>query len=587
MTGHPDSEAVRSQLSKILQSNGFASSQHLPRFLQAVVDHALNGALSLLKESLLGVEVFGRKPGYDQKADPIVRVQAHRLRTKLAKYYEAEGRDDRLRIEVPKGAYVPHFRLVDESAAPAGDSHAPEPDRGVVVLPFVNLSQDEENEYFSDGLTEELINSLTQVRGLRVVARTSSFAFKGRRQDIREIGRTLGVDAVVEGGVRRSGSMLRVTVQLVNAVDGYQLWSRRYDHRIDDVFAIQDDIAQSIVEALKIELRRLPARPVKTYTKDSEAHRLYLQGRHWYHRWTGENPARAVKFFEEALQRDPNYAPAHSGLADCYFLQGLFGSRPPSEMMPRARASALQAIALDESLAEAHCSLGLIAHSFDWDTQRCKLELERSLDLNPGYALARSKYGTTYLCVSGRFEAMTESVRQAVDLDPLSPQINSDLAYVFIFSGDPSAGAEQARRSLELDPHYVRAHVALIASCQVESRWREGIEAGENALEAVPRSPWVVAALGWIYGCAGEARKARELAARLSDIAAGRYVSPMWFALIHIGLNERDDFFQAMNAACDDRAPWLRYIENGPMFSRFANDRRFADLLVRLRLRES
>ena len=307
--GKPNAAAVRQHLSRILSSRGFSSSERLCKFLQFTVEKALIGEGDQLKESVLGIEAFDRKPGYDPKVDPIVRVQAHRLRAKLADYYKNEGSDDTVRIDLPKGAYVPAFRSQGREAITQQEAPALEANRGLVVLPFVNLSQDEDNEFFSDGLTEELINALTQVRGLRVVARTSAFAFKGKQQDIRDIARTLGVEAVLEGGVRRSGSKLRVTVQLISAADGCQLWGRRYDRRIADVFAIQEDIAQSIVEALKIELTRLPSRPVKTYTRDTEAHHLYLKGRYWHHRWTVNNSARAIGFFEEALRRDPVYAP--------------------------------------------------------------------------------------------------------------------------------------------------------------------------------------------------------------------------------------------------------------------------------------
>jgi serine/threonine-protein kinase len=583
--GTPNEAAVRQHLSKILGSRGFTSSERLCRFLQLSVDKSLNGENHLLKESVLGIEVFDRKPGYDPKVDPIVRVQAHRLRAKLADYYKNEGRDDAVRIDLPKGAYIPAFRLQDrEAIVRHQDASAPQANRGLVVLPFVNLSRDEENEFFSDGLTEELINALTQVRDLRVVARTSAFAFKGKQQDIREIGRTLGVEAVLEGGVRRSGSKLRVTVQLVNAADGCQLWGQRYDRRIDDVFEIQENIAQSIVEALKIELSRLPSRPVKTYTRDTEAHHLYLKGRYWHHRWTVANSARAIGFFEEALQRDPAYAPAYSGLADCYFLLGLYGPDKPSKVMPRARAAALQALKIDETLAEAHCSLGLIAYSYDWDTPRCKEELERSLSLNPGYALARSKYGITYLTVTGRTREALEQVTQAVDLDPLSPQINGDLAFCHLMADRYSKAVDQVQKTLALDPSNLRAHAGLALAYQAQSRWQEGIDAAEQGLKVAPQSPWLVGILSWLHGCAGDRNSANEYRQQLNALSKTTYVSPMWFAFIHAGLDERDQFFEAMNAACDDRAPWLRHLKRVPHFRGLRSDSRFQQLIERLRL---
>ena len=240
--------------------------------------------------------------------------------------------------------------------------------------------------------------------------------------------------------------------------------------------------------------------------------------------------------------------------------------------MPRARAAALRALEIDETLAEAHCSLGLLAHSYDWDTRRCREEMERSLSLNPGYALARSKYGTTYLISVGRMHEAVDQVAQAVDLDPLSPQINGDLALAYLFAGRDSEAVEQAHKALDLDPSYVRAYAGLALAYEAQSRWREGIEAVKQGLKVAPQLPWLVGSLGWLHGCAGDANRAREYARQLKDLSERTYVSPMWFGMIHLGLNEKDRFFEAMNAACDDKAPFLRYLNRASIFQRFASD---------------
>ncbi len=262
-------DAARAALDKLLASKHFAQSDRLTRFLRFTVEHTLQGRAASLKEYLLGVEVFDRKPSYDPRVEPIVRVEARRLRTKLQKYYETDGRDDPLRIELPTGSYAPVFRRPEASAAPAATQQS------LAVLPFLNLSSDPDNEYFSHGLTEELIHALTKVEGLRVVA---ALQLKGKAHDVRQVGQQLGVGAVLQGSVRRSGDRLRVTAQLIQVSDGAYLWSETYERRMKDVFAIQDEISRAIVDTLRIRLGARPEAPlVRCHTHNLEAYQLYLK----------------------------------------------------------------------------------------------------------------------------------------------------------------------------------------------------------------------------------------------------------------------------------------------------------------------
>ena len=316
---------VRGQLEKILASEAFARADRMSRFLRFVVQETLKGKGAQLKEYLIGVEVFDRESSYDPRIDPVVRGEARRLRTKLMEYYENEGKDDRIRIHLPKGSYAVVFQASSNipAAAQAPTSVRPTPAgaKSIAVLPFLNLSPNPENEYFSDGLTEEIIHALGKVNGMRVVARTSVFQYKGKAYDIRHIGEQLCVQTVLEGSVRTSGERLRVTAQLVNAGDGYQLWSETYDRSMVDLFAIQEELSGAIVNTLR-QYWAVPVElaPVRRPSSNLEAYHLVLKGRFFLRKRTEEGLRRGIEFFEQAIQLDSAYADPYAGLAECFSL---------------------------------------------------------------------------------------------------------------------------------------------------------------------------------------------------------------------------------------------------------------------------
>jgi TolB-like protein len=340
MASHPPlpTDAIHKQIAKIVASRGFEGSARLRKLLSYTVSQALEGHGEQLKESVLGVEVFGREPGYNSDASSIVRVEFARLRKKLEEYYGAEGANDSVRIAYPRGSYNPEFGRKD-GAAPFEGS--------VAVLPLVCGGSDDD-ECLADGITDELITALSRVRGLKVVARTSCFAFKGKSDDVREIGRALQVNSVLEGSLRRNHDVVRVHVQLIDVNDGCQLWGQKYERRLTDVFEVQDEIATAIVNALRIELPRV--RSDRRPTSDPQAHTLYLKGRYWWHRWNPDALRKAAGFFQQAIERDPAYAAPYSGLADSYFLQGFWGYGRPRDIMPRAQAAARKALEIDPLL---------------------------------------------------------------------------------------------------------------------------------------------------------------------------------------------------------------------------------------------
>ena len=371
-------ESVRTQLRKILSSSTFARSERLARFLTFTVEQTLGGRGENLKEFVIGVEVFDKNEKYDPRMDPIVRVEARRLREKLRKYYETEGHDDALYIDFPTGAYVPLVKT--REAAGVSKPAATRAENAIAVLPFVNLSSEQENEYFSDGLTEELINALTKVEGLRVVAWSSAFQLKGKARDIRRIAEQLRVRAVLEGSVRRTADRLRITAQLVDTTDGHYLWSETYERAIKDVFSIQDEISSAIVGALRIKLTGSAGRSLITrYTENLQAYHLYLKGRFYWNKRTEEDFYKALGFFEQAIQIDPNYAPAYAGMADSYIMLGEHGSVPALSIMRKARATASRALEIDPSLAEAHVSLGSVAGLYEWNWRESEQHFRRAL----------------------------------------------------------------------------------------------------------------------------------------------------------------------------------------------------------------
>src|SRR5271168_1707002 len=502
-------EAVQAELEKILASPGFANADRLSRFLRFSVSEYLTGQTDRLKESLLGVEVFGRKPSYDPRVDAVVRTEAVKLRARIREYYDTEGAEDPLIIDLPKGGYIPKFRLREKEPVPetsvstpvlppvAALDAMPEPGRlwpryltavaivvlvfslaiymgtrdrqvrahgpienAIVVLPFADLSPDRDQEYFCDGMTEEIIDSLTKIGGFRVVARTSAFSFKGKQQDIREIGKKLNVGYVLEGSVRKDGSRLRVTAQLNSVNDGYHLWSETYERELKDVFTVQDEISRSIVNTLQVRLASStqPARPAPG---NLETYDLYLQGRYHWSRWRMEGAEKAIQYYEQAISKDPKYAPAYAGVADSYTWLGFFGALPPSQAMPKARQFAEKAIELDPSSAEAHTALAFVKALYDFDWPGAQKEFQRAIQSNANYAQAHFGYSIAYLSPTGKPAEALREMQLAKELDPLSLVINTYLAVTFLINDQVGAAASQYKSTLLLDPNFAEARLNL------------------------------------------------------------------------------------------------------------------------------
>jgi len=624
----PSPEAVRAQLDKILASRAFAGAGRPGRFLRFIVEQALAG--HQLKETLVGVEVFGRKPGYDPRLDGVVRVEAVKLRSRLKDYYETEGAASPVRIDLPKGGYLPCFEaLLDPPAGPMEplepiEKVAAAPPRrawwtdwrvmapllalalltggfllarrahprpatpdssSIAVLPFVNLSSDKENEYFSDGLTDDLINALTKVRGLRVVARGSAFQFKGKNPDIRAVGRQLNVATVLEGSVQRSGDRLRITAQLSSVADGYHVWAETYDRRLADVFAMQDEISRAIVGALEVRVAGTPGRLVQTSTQDLEAYNLYLQGRFHLNKWRPEGARKGIEYFTQAIAKDPGYAPAYTGLADCYTWLGVFGWTAARQAMPQARQAANRALQLDETLAAAHVSLGYVKALYDWDWPGAQHEFERALQLSPGDADAHFAYSVTYLTPRGRLDEALAEIQRALALDPLSPYKITAAGMIFTYRREYDRAVEQYRKAIELDPTFYHAYDEL--------RGVETVRGRPKAEDAVIQSMRAV-----FPNVDDTSARARQ-AAQQGKQAAARGLVEQWIqecirterrgkscyaAQIYASIGEKDLAFHWLDQAYEERSPLLAYSQVMPYYDNMGADPRFAALLKRLDL---
>jgi TolB-like protein len=355
----------------------------------------------------------------------------------------------------------------------------------IAVLPFADMSSEKDQDYFCEGMAEEILNALTKVEGLQVTARTSAFQFKGKAQDVREIGESLNVKTLLEGSVRTAGDRLRITAQLINVADGYHLWSERYDRKMEDVFAIQDEIASRVVEALKVQLLSSEESPgVKVHTRNMEAYHLYLKGQHY--RRSRYDIAKAKEFFEQAVVVDPSYSPAYAGLADCYNHLGMYGVLPPSVARCKAKDAAEKALSIDEGLGEAHAVLGLYRLAFEWDWREAEREYKRAIELDPDFVMTYGWYGILLGSLGRKAEALTLA-RKALELDPLSPLIGGALGIVHYFSGDFSNAVSTVRKVLEIHPDHVFANYLLGTSYAHISMHEESVAVLEKLVSDVER----------------------------------------------------------------------------------------------------
>jgi serine/threonine protein kinase/tetratricopeptide (TPR) repeat protein len=458
----------------------------------------------------------------------------------------------------------------------------------LAVLPFANLSADKENEYFSDGLAEDIIDALTQVPGLRVMARTSSFAFRGKEADVREIGARLDVGHILEGSVRRAGNRIRVTAQLVKASDGYHLWSQRFDREMTDVFAIQDEISQAIVE--KLRLRLAGNRPlVKRYTENLAAYDLCLKARYHLLKMTQEGREAGRRYGEQAIALDPNYALAYVMLAESYFWSAFWGSMDPREAFSKAKSAALEALRLDDTIADAHSALGTILGCGEFDWHGAEREFGRALELSPSSAVVRYDYAWCYamwfLYPLGRVEQALTEMRRALELDPLDPFYNSLLGYLLHSTGQFEPAVAQLQHAIDLDPTFFFAYWFLSSVYALNGRLDEAIAVGEKANELSGRHALTLAALGTCYGQAGRTAEARQLLEELTARRRLAYVPSTALAWAHVGVGQVDESLEWTARGIEERDPTVvTALKSAPIYGRLRLHPAYPVLLRKMNL---
>jgi TolB-like protein/Flp pilus assembly protein TadD len=455
--------------------------------------------------------------------------------------------------------------------------------KSIAVLPFVNLSSDKENEYFSDGMTEELINALANVDGLRVASRTSAFAFKGKDVDIRQLGEKLNVGAVIEGSVRRDGDRLRITAQLINVADDYHVWSKTYERELKNVFEVEEELARSIAQALKAKLVPTQAVPlVKPTTSNLAAHDLYLNGRYFWNKRTGEALTKAIAYFQQAIEQDRSYALAYAGLADATITLPDYGSTSVAEASPKAKQAALKALELDGTLPEAHDVLGFISfRNFEWSA--AENECRRAIELKPEYPTAHYRYALLLMTL-GRVEEALAEAEQARRLDPTSLHINAVVSLELVSAREYDRAIEQAKKTIELDPGFWMARMGLAGAYMGQARYAQAVAELEKLRPSAAIPIIYTGFVGYAYAMSGQRVEAQRMLAELEERSKREYVPPTAPALVYTGLGDKDQAFAWLDRASAERDSWLLHLKSHSLFDSLRSDPRFTRLLKQMHL---
>jgi adenylate cyclase len=457
-------------------------------------------------------------------------------------------------------------------------------DQSIAILPFDNMNDEPDHEYFNDGLTEGIHNSLAQLKGLKVSARTSSFRFRGNNIDIKEAGRKLGVRTILEGRFQRQGERIRITVQLINVEDGYNFWSKQYDEKIDDIYALQDKIAFAIAEKLNLTFWEDKKQLVDKKPKPGkEAYDLYLKGRSYWNLRTLADLKKGIDFFQQAIKLDPLFAAAYSGIADCYTALGYLSLIAPKEAFPKALEAATKALELYSTLAEPHASLGYYRFYYDWDWAAAEQEFRKAIALNPNYELAYDWYGY-YLTAMERYDEAIAVLKKAAELDPLSVPIITDMGFSFYYSGNYDEAIKKLKSSLGINPKFPLAHLWLGRTYQQKKMFDQAIAEYKSTLQELVDWPVGLAAIGNVYGVSGNKTEAQKILDTLSSLSSKKFVTSYGIALIHAGLGEKEKAFFWLKNAFEERSNWLVWLKTDPRWAPLQPDKRFTELVNKVGL---
>ena len=458
--------------------------------------------------------------------------------------------------------------------------------KSIVVLPMENLSGDAEQDYFADGMTDELIASLARISSLRVISRTTAMEYKGTHESLEKIARDLHADAVVEGTVLRSGGRVRITAELVQVSTDRHLWADTYESPLGDVLALQNQVASAIVSQIRIKLTPQDRKQLATTQPiNSEAFEDYLKGRYYWGKRSEDGLDKAIHYFQAATEKDPHYALAYAGLADCYGILGaaIVGTIPTSEVAPKANAAAIKAVELDPMLAETQTALATVQFNYDWNWPASETGFRRAIQLNPSYATAHQRY-SLYLIAMGRTEESLAEIYRARSLDPLSLSMNLSLGWRLYMARRYDEAIAQLHDTIEMDPTYLLAHIVLGQCYEQKGEFSQAIAEFQKAASLSPDNPPAVAALAHAYAVGGQRPEALKLLGELKAQSAHRYVSPFYMASIYTGLGDREQALGSLQAAYDDRSNNMIFLSVAPEFDSLRSDPQFRNLLHRMGL---
>ena len=458
----------------------------------------------------------------------------------------------------------------------AGKSDNGDPIGSIAVLPFVDESSDPDAQYLNDKIAESLINSLSKLPQLRVVPRSVVASYKGREIDPRKVGQELNVRAVVTGRMRRHGDIISIQADLIDLQNVAQLWGQHYDHKLSDVLLVQDDISRDIFENLRLKLN-------VDEKKQLEAYGLYLKGRNAWNKRTGDALLQAIDYFNKAIEIDPNNSASYAGLADCYNMLVVYGRLEPKDGFPKAKEAALKALEMDEGSAEAHTSLAFINFRWDWDRAATEREFQEAIKLKPAYAPAHQWY-SSYLVAVERFDEAIAEAKRTEELEPLSFVASSHLGWIYYLSGKNDEAILQCKKILELDPSSFPARRYLGLAYEAKGMHAEAIAEFQTGVK-LSGSPLMLALLGHAYAASGKTTEAKQVLTDLQQLKDQRYVSPYTVAAIHAGLGEKDQAFKWLETAVEERDIWLMNLKVDPVFAKLRSERKFTDILARIRLR--
>lgn len=577
---------VRAQLDRILQSHAFRNSERLQRFLKFAVERALEGTTNQLKEALLGQTVFDRGSKYDPRTDSIVRVESQRLRKRLREYYEVEGRRDPVSIVFRPGSYVPAFAYATyaQNRTRGKEGEGPETRsenrQTVAVLPLSNLSADPEQEYFCDGITDDIIYALSSIPGLNVIGHTSVFALKGAAQDIREIGTRLGAGTVVDGSIRKSGSRLKIFAEMVDVTSGEVRWAETYSRNLDSVFSVEEEIAQAVARVLQMTLASPTSRWLTRGAPNMEAYLVYLQGRYAWNRMSAEGYRTAAEIFKRAISLFPTYAAPYAGLADAYLYLALWGYERPREVFPKAQQSALRALNLDSLLPHAHSALGAATALYEWKWEEGTNVARKAIELEPSYAFGQHIYGSCLLA-RGETDKANACFERGVALDPLSMRAHRMLGWAMYLQRQPSNAERWLQAALVLDRDTMETRYLLAQVYLSEGRFEAALEQARQC-QTDPPDPLRLGLLGACLARLNHRQEALEIVTKLFQLADVGYVDSRAMAHVQIALHDIDSAIASVSEILDERCPSAFSIKLDPEFDPLRSDARFNELVSRL-----